>query len=93
MDCKNVDEVRKITSHNGAHAIMLCRCRVGTMVCVGLPANTAYKIPIGPFDMVVQGLGIVGSSVGTEAEPQELLALAEKRRCPSGHTCFATRKI
>lgn len=48
------------------------------MVCVGLPANTAYKIPIGPFDMVVQGLRIVGTSVGTEAELQELLALAEK---------------
>ncbi|PCG94251.1 Polyketide synthase, enoylreductase [Penicillium occitanis (nom. inval.)] len=85
------DEIRKITGHGGAHAIVCCAGaetgynqaprllrRGGTMVCVGLPANTAYKIPIGPFDMVVQGLRILGSSVGTEAELQELLALAEK---------------
>lgn len=48
------------------------------MVCVGLPANTGYKIPIGPIDMVVQGLKILGSWVGAEAELQELLSLAEK---------------
>lgn len=85
------DEMQRITGCGGAHAVICCAGaetgynqaprllrRGGTMVCVGLPANTLYKIPIGPFDMVVQGLRIVGSSVGTEAELQELLALAEK---------------
>lgn len=85
------EKLRNLTGSGGAHAAICCAgaeqsytqalCllrRGGTLVCVGLPANMSYKLPISPFDMVVKGLNIVGSSVGTESELQELLELAQQ---------------
>lgn len=88
-DPKIEQGIHALTGYGGAHAIICCAGaesgynqaprllrRGGTLVCVGLPANLEYMLPVGPFDMVVKGLRMVGSSVGTEAELQELLALA-----------------
>ena len=85
------DKVRSITSSLGAHAVVCCAGSEagynqaiellrggGTLVCVGLPSNRGYHLPIGPMDMVVRGLTIIGSAVGTEDEMQELLELARK---------------
>ena len=82
--------VLELTSSLGAHAVINCAGseisysqaikllrRGGTLVCVGLPSNKAYCLPINPMEMVVRGLHVVGSSVGTEEEMQELLQLAK----------------
>ncbi|KAH8885923.1 putative alcohol dehydrogenase [Thozetella sp. PMI_491] len=58
-------------------AVKLLR-RGGSLICVGLPANVGYQIPLGPIEMVVRGLQVFGSSVGTEGEMQELLQLVLK---------------
>ncbi|KAJ9144072.1 Polyketide synthase, enoylreductase [Pleurostoma richardsiae] len=94
FDFRDQDLERKImdlTSSLGAHAVVCCAGseagynqaskllrRGGTLVCVGLPSDTSYCLPIGPMDMVVRGLCVIGSSVGTEDEMQELLQLASQ---------------
>lgn len=52
--------------------------RGGSLVCVGLPADGSYRLPLSPMEMVVRGLNVFGSSVGTEDEMQQLLQLAVK---------------
>ena len=80
------EAVMKLTSGYGTHAVVctasslegyrqalgLIRNR-GTLVCIGL---TEELLPISPFEMVIRGLRIVGSSVGTSDEMEELLQLA-----------------
>src|SRR6187402_712779 len=48
---------------------------LGTLVCVGLAMD---ELPISPFKMVVRGISVVGSSVGTESEMNELMDMAAK---------------
>ncbi|KAJ9615638.1 hypothetical protein H2200_001713 [Cladophialophora chaetospira] len=84
------DEVKRLTNGFGAHAIIvtagsdaaydqafkLAR-NYGTVVCIGLPRSGA-PLPISPFWMAVRSLTVVGSSVGTDAEMEELLDMAVK---------------
>lgn len=90
LDYKTDDirtEVKRLTNGYGAHAVVVgagseaayqqgfkvLRSH-GTLVCVGL--SDRFDLPIKPFDMVVRGLKVVGSSVGTPTEMQELLKMA-----------------
>lgn len=47
--------------------------RGGRLVCVGLPAENAMRVPI--FETVLGGLEIVGSIVGTHHDLEEVFAL------------------
>jgi alcohol dehydrogenase, propanol-preferring len=47
--------------------------RGGTLVCVGLPADNAMRVPI--FETVLQGLTIRGSIVGTHRDLEEVFEL------------------
>lgn len=88
-DAELEQELKRGTGGLGAHAAVCCvgagpaydqalrvLRRGGTLVCVGLPADGAYTVPLKPMDMVVRGLTVLGSSVGTERQLQELLELA-----------------
>jgi propanol-preferring alcohol dehydrogenase len=83
------DEVRAITDGGGAHAVlcasgsskaydealaMLRPC--GKLICIGIPADPSYRIPVNPFEMVVKGIKIIGSSVGNKQDMSELMQLA-----------------
>ncbi len=57
-----------------ASAIDMAR-RNGTVVCVGLPAGT-FDVPI--FDVVLKGLTIRGSIVGSRADAAEALDFAAR---------------
>lgn len=50
--------------------------RGGRLVCVGLPADNAMRVPI--FETVLGGLEIVGSIVGTHHDLEEVFALHER---------------
>jgi len=50
--------------------------RGGRLVCVGLPAENAMRVPI--FETVLGGLEIVGSIVGTRHDLEEVFALHER---------------
>ena len=77
-----------MTSSYGAHAVIstagtptayalapkLLR-NLGILVCVGLSSE---NLQISPFEIVVRGLRVIGSSVGTAREMDELLDLATK---------------
>lgn len=78
--------VKNITNGYGVHgAICLASSKagyeqtlsllrnLGTLVCVGLGMD---DLPISPFQTIVRGLRILGSSVGTEQEMNELLDMA-----------------
>ncbi|CAK7224188.1 hypothetical protein SCUCBS95973_005435 [Sporothrix curviconia] len=82
-------KIKSLTDDFGAHAVVCCPGSEaaynqgikllrpgGTLVCVGLPSNGSYTMPLRPMDMVNRGLHVIGSAVGTEAEMQELLQLA-----------------
>ncbi|OAP63486.1 hypothetical protein AYL99_02713 [Fonsecaea erecta] len=83
-------EVKRLTNGFGAHAtivtvgsdaaydqaLKLLR-NLGTLVCIGLP-KSGLGLPISPFLMCVRSLTIVGSSVGTAQEMDELLEMAVK---------------
>ncbi|KIW65754.1 hypothetical protein PV04_07982 [Phialophora macrospora] len=84
------DEVKRLTNGFGAHATIVTAGidaayeqafklirNCGTLVCVGLP-RSGNPLPISPFWMVVRSLTVVGSSVGSDAEMQELLQMAVK---------------
>ncbi|KIW83635.1 hypothetical protein Z517_02881 [Fonsecaea pedrosoi CBS 271.37] len=84
------EEVKRLTNGYGAHAaivpvgsdaaydqaLKLLR-NLGTLVCIGLP-KSGLGLPISPFMMCVRSLNIVGSSVGTAQEMDELLEMAVK---------------
>lgn len=89
LDFKTDDliaSVKKMTSGYGVHgAICLASSRVGyaqalsllrnlgTLVCIGLGMD---DLPISPFQLVIRGISVLGSSVGTENEMNELLEMA-----------------
>ena len=52
--------------------------RGGTLVCVGLPAENAMRLPI--FETVLGGLTIKGSIVGTHRDLEEVFALHRRGR-------------
>ncbi|KAH8892865.1 NAD(P)-binding protein [Thozetella sp. PMI_491] len=83
-----VQDVRTITGGVGAHAVlcitgaqsaydnaiaMLRNC--GRLVCIGIPP-TSYRLQVNPFEMLVRGLKIIGSSVGSKEQMQDLMQLA-----------------
>lgn len=89
LDYKTDDiekSVKHLTSGYGAHAL-ICTAgsfgayqqglsllrNLGTLVCVGLVDK---HLPISPLGVVIRGLRIIGSSVGTAAEMQEMLDMA-----------------
>ena len=89
LDYKTDDiekSVKDLTCGYGAHAL-ICTAgsfnayqqglsllrNLGTFVCVGLVDK---HLPISPLEVVIRGLRIIGSSVGTAAELQELLDMA-----------------
>ena len=45
---------------------------LGTLVCIGL-ANE--DLPISPFQMIIRGINVAGSSVGTKQELTELMEM------------------
>jgi alcohol dehydrogenase, propanol-preferring len=55
----------------------------GTMVIVGIPPE---ELPIPIFELVLKGIKIIGSIVGTRQDLQETLALAERRLIVCEHT-------
>lgn len=83
----NLEEaVKNCTNGYGAHAVICTTgsdaaydqafkiVRVlGTVVCVGL---TVSQLPVSPFLVAIKGLKVVGSTVGTEAEMEDLLEMA-----------------
>lgn len=80
--------VKVMTNGYGAHAVIcttgsdsaydqafkLVRI-LGTVVCVGLAMK---HLSVSPFTVAIRGLKVIGSSVGTEEEMEELLELAAK---------------
>jgi propanol-preferring alcohol dehydrogenase len=58
------------TAFEQAHASL---ARGGRLVCVGLPAENAMRLPI--FETVLGGLTITGSIVGTRHDLEEVFAL------------------
>jgi len=91
LDFKTEDVVacvKTLTNTYGAHAVICLSSsrsgyesslsmlrNTGTLVCIGLGKD---ELPISAFMMIVRGLKIVGSSVGTKEEMGELLAMAER---------------
>jgi propanol-preferring alcohol dehydrogenase len=86
-----LDAVAEITK-TGAHAVIVAAGsesaykqaipmlrNTGILVCVGLP-NSQFELGIKPFEMVVRGIRITGSSVGSHKDIAELLNLASKGR-------------
>jgi propanol-preferring alcohol dehydrogenase len=79
-------EVQVLTNGYGVHAVVcatgldayyemafkLVRI-MGTVVCVGF---TLSQLPISPFQIAIRGYKVVGSTVGTEDEMNELLQMA-----------------
>ncbi|RFU33838.1 hypothetical protein B7463_g2511, partial [Scytalidium lignicola] len=78
--------VKKITDGYGVHgAVCLASSRagydqtisllrnLGTLVCVGLGMD---DLPVSPFQTICRGLRIIGSSVGSAKEMNELLEMA-----------------
>ncbi|KAK4905078.1 hypothetical protein LTR49_025571 [Elasticomyces elasticus] len=78
--------VKALTSGYGAHAAICTASsfgaykqslemlrNLGTLVCIGLAVD---NLPISPLDMIVRGVRVIGSSVGTEGEMQDLLSMA-----------------
>jgi propanol-preferring alcohol dehydrogenase len=50
-----------------------CLRRGGRLVCVGLPADGRLDLPV--FDVVLKGISVIGSIVGTRADLAEVFAL------------------
>ncbi|KAH8810966.1 alcohol dehydrogenase [Xylogone sp. PMI_703] len=78
--------VKRITDGYGVHgAICLASSKagyeqtlsllrnLGTLVCVGLGMD---NLPVSPFQMIVRGIRVIGSSVGSAQEMDELLEMA-----------------
>jgi propanol-preferring alcohol dehydrogenase len=89
LDFKEDDveaKVKELTGGYGAHAVV-CTAGVirayeqafrlvrslGTVVCVGL---TSDQLPTSPREMVIRGLRVIGSAVGTASDMAELLKWA-----------------
>ncbi|CRG89112.1 alcohol dehydrogenase [Talaromyces islandicus] len=82
-----VDHVRSVTGGIGAHAVLcitgapsaydsaLPMLRsLGKLVCVGIPP-ASYRLAVNPFEMLVRGLRIIGSTVGNKSHMSSLMDL------------------
>jgi propanol-preferring alcohol dehydrogenase len=82
-----VEDVRSVTGGLGAHAVvcitgavssydeslpMLRNC--GKLICVGIPPSS-YRLQVNPFEMLVRGLAIIGSTVGDKSQMPGLMEL------------------
>ncbi|CAG9981067.1 unnamed protein product [Clonostachys byssicola] len=82
-----VEDVRSVTGGLGAHAVvcitgamssydeslpMLRNC--GKLICVGIPPSS-YRLQVNPFEMLVRGLTIIGSTVGDKSQVPGLMEL------------------
>ena len=47
----------------------------GTLVCVGIPPSP-YRLALSPFELLVRGIKVIGTSVGTREQMEELLQVA-----------------
>ncbi|RHZ50518.1 uncharacterized protein CDV56_105727 [Aspergillus thermomutatus] len=86
-------EAHRLTNNLGANAVICtagslwaykqateCVRNAGTIVCVGINPS---DLPISPFELVRRGLRLIGSSVGSRAQMQDLFKLAvEGNVCP-----------
>ena len=85
-----VKDVQSLTNGIGAHAVicitgapsaydggldMLRNC--GKLLCVGIPPSS-YRLKVNPFEMLVRGLRIIGSSVGNKSQMESLMDLTMK---------------
>lgn len=52
---------------------MLRNC--GKLVCVGIPPSQ-YRLQLNPFEMLVRGLKVLGSTVGNREQMEQLMKLA-----------------
>lgn len=81
-------KVKELTNGYGVHgAVCLAGNKAGytqaiaqlrntsVLVCVGLAME---ELPISPFMMIVRGISVFGSSVGTEQEMKGLLEMASE---------------
>ncbi len=86
VDASKVDPVDAIQAEGGADvAIVLAASsevfeqafkslrRGGRLVCVGLPKDGAFELPI--FETVLKGISVIGSIVGTRQDLREVFAL------------------
>ncbi|GAM43339.1 hypothetical protein TCE0_047r18071 [Talaromyces pinophilus] len=82
-----VEEVRSVAGGIGAHAVLcitgapsayesaLAMVRsLGKLVCVGIPPSS-YRLAISPFEILVRGLRIIGSTVGNRSHMSSLMDL------------------
>ncbi|KAL4931317.1 zinc-dependent alcohol dehydrogenase [Aspergillus undulatus] len=97
--------VKNLTSGLGAHAV-ICTAngeaayeqsmrllrRLGVLVCVGIP-NVPFRLPATPFDMIVEGLTVVGNSAGTAQEMDELMEMAVAGDVKAHIECFEFEQI
>ncbi len=83
----SVEQVQKITGI-GAHCIMCVAgapsaydCAIpmlrncGQLVCIGIPPQH-YRMHVNPFEMLVRGIKIIGSTVGNKDQMEQLMQLA-----------------
>ncbi len=64
--------------------------RGGKLVIVGLPPE---ELPIPIFDLVLKGISVIGSIVGTRKDLEETLVLAARGRVSCNHTMAALEDI
>ncbi|CAH0024871.1 unnamed protein product [Clonostachys rhizophaga] len=82
-----IEDVLSVTGGLGAHAVvcitgaissydeslpMLRNC--GKLICVGIPPSS-YRLQVNPFEMLVRGLTIIGSTVGDKSQMPGLMEL------------------
>lgn len=82
-----VEDVRSVAGGIGAHAVLcitdapsayesaLAMVRsLGKLVCVGIPPSS-YRLAISPFEILVRGLRVIGSTVGNRSHMSSLMDL------------------
>lgn len=82
-----VEDVRRLSGGIGAHAVlciagapsaydsaipMLRPC--GRLLCVGIPPPN-YRLQVNPFEMLVNGLQVIGATVGDRTQMGELMEM------------------
>ncbi|KAF2173949.1 hypothetical protein M409DRAFT_62154 [Zasmidium cellare ATCC 36951] len=83
-----VDEIKRITGGYGTHGVIVAvgsqsaystGLQVvrngGTVVCVGIPSKT-YSLPVSPLSLIIKGITVIGTSVGTKTDMEELFGMA-----------------
>jgi alcohol dehydrogenase, propanol-preferring len=98
------EKVHEITAI-GAHAVtcvaappsaydsalaLLRNC--GTLVCVGIPP-TSYPLSLSPFELLVRGIKVVGTSIGNRVQMAGLLQMAVEGKVQSHVEMFEFHNI